>query len=164
MKRKIVFLILLVAVMGLIWIFIRPSQTSGNVDDLLADIFTMPNENVAAYYDNIEAGKFSGESIEKIIDNEFGKYFNEKGLKSFVSKYCYTDFIASLANDINASVTTKDIKVKYNGNDFTFSLTLVVKDKDYQISGNGRLNDGKVEYFSLDNSSLEVIEEIRLKP
>lgn len=163
MKKKIIIaVVLLMGLGGLLCFLLKPVPTKGNVDTFLKEIFTMPNDNVAAYYKDVDAGKIPGENIEKIIDDEFGQYLNEKGLKSFIARYCYVNAIATLSNDINASITPKDIKVVYDSNDYTFSLVLVVKDKDYKISGSGRLNNNnKIEYFDIDIPSLKTIEEIR---
>lgn len=88
-------------------------------------------------------------------------YFNDQGLDSFTARYVYSETITSLSSDTDAKIKPQDIKVEYDDNDFKYTFNLIVDEKKYSISGNGRLNNDKIEYFSIDIPSIKIIEEIK---
>lgn len=163
MKKKIIIVTagILIVAGALFWYFQNKPTPSNTVNNTLESLFTTPNDNLKKYYDSLENGEQPNQSIDKIIENEFGEYFNEEGLASFIAHFCYSNSIVSLSSDIDESLKPKDINVKYDNNDFSFTLTITVKDKEYSIAGNGRLNNDKIEYLTLDNPSLKNIEEIK---
>lgn len=162
MKKKIIIAAGTLLIAGaLFWYFQSKPKSIDTVNNVLETLFTTPNDSLKSYYDSLEQDELPNQSIEKIIEDEFGKYFNEKGLTSFIAQYCYSNTIVSLSSDIDESLTPKDINVKYDNDDFSFTLTITVKDKEYPIAGSGRLNNDKIEYFNLDITSLKNIEEIK---
>lgn len=82
-------------------------------------------------------------------------------MESSISRYVYSETITSLSSDNDAKIKPQDIKVEYDDNDFKYTFNLIVDEKKYSISGNGRLNNDKIEYFSIDIPSIKIIEEIK---
>lgn len=163
MKKKLIIavVIILVGAGGLFWYFNSSSSSSKNIELLIEKLFTTPNENLKSYYDGLEKAELPEQSLEQLIEDEFGVYFNDQELDSFTARYVYSETITSLSSDTDAKIKPQDIKVEYDDNDFKYTFNLIVDEKKYSISGNGRLNNDKIEYFSIDIPSIKIIEEIK---